>query len=280
MNNFDKFNKIRNGANRRTLGINNESVVSGDNGFKFLHVLWLYPDVLNIHGGRGDIMGLLHICNMLDIPVEIERWDTLRNDIPWEWPDLIFINSGELKCVEDVVKSLERQRAGLDQFIEKGKYMIAIASSGAILAESTEKLDGSIVKGLGLLGMKWKERESVWGDDIWFKTEDGFDVIGNQIQVADVHLNPGQKPLGQIVYGRGNDGTGEEGARTGNVLFTSCLGPFVTKNPEYVATLLKGAASDAGLKVTGEITDSDIEIEKKSAEYIKNFMLDKLNKSE
>ena len=35
-----------------------------------------------------------------------------------------------------------------------------------------------------------------------------------------------------------------------------------------------------GLKVTGEITDSDIEIEKKSAEYIKNFMLDKLNKSE
>lgn len=280
MNNFDKFNKIRNGANRRTLGINNESVVSGDNGFKFLHVLWLYPDVLNIHGGRGDIMGLLHICNMLDIPVEIERWDTLRNDIPWEWPDLIFINSGELKCVEDVVKSLERQRVGLDQFIEKGKYMIAIASSGAILAESTEKLDGSFVKGLGLLGMKWKERESVWGDDIWFKTEDGFDVIGNQIQVADVFLNPGQKPLGEIVYGRGNDGTGEEGARTGNVLFTSCLGPFVTKNPEYVATLLKGAASDAGLKVTGEITDSDIEIEKKSAEYIKNFMLDKLNKSE
>ena len=52
MNNFDKFNRIRNNANRNTLNISNESEVSGDNGFKFFHILWLYPDVLNIHGGR------------------------------------------------------------------------------------------------------------------------------------------------------------------------------------------------------------------------------------
>ena len=56
MNNFDKFNRIRNNADRNTLNITNESEVSGDNGFKFFHILWLYPDVLNIHGGRGDII--------------------------------------------------------------------------------------------------------------------------------------------------------------------------------------------------------------------------------
>ena len=280
MNNFDQFNKIRNNANRRTLNISNESVVSGDNGFKFLHILWLYPDVLNIHGGRGDIMGLLHICNMMDIPVEIERWETMRSDIPWEWPDLIYMNSGELKCAGDVVKALERQRSGLDKYLERGKYMIAIASSGAILANQTEKLDGTVVKGLGILDMDWKERESVWGDDIWFKTSDGFEVIGNQIQVADVFLREGQEPLGEIVYGRGNHGDGKEGARTGNVLFTSCLGPFVTKNPEYVASLLKNAAEDAGIKANCSLKEADIEIEKKSAEYIKNFMLDKMKKVE
>ena len=280
MNNFDKFNRIRNNANRNTLNISNESEVSGDNGFKFFHILWLYPDVLNIHGGRGDIMGLLHICNMLDIPVEIERWDTMRSDIPWEWPDLIYMNSGELKCAEDVVKALERQRDGLDKFVEKGKYIIAVASSGAILAESTERYDGSVFKGLGLLDMKWKERESVWGDDIWFKTPDGQEVIGNQIQVADVTLNEGQKPLGEIVYGRGNNGGSDEGARTGNIIFTNCLGPLVTKNPEFIAGLLKDASAAAGIQVNGVIKDSDIEIERKSAEYIKNFMLDKMKKAE
>lgn len=278
MNNFDKFNRIRNSANRRTLSITNESEVSGENGFKFFHILWLYPDVLNIHGGRGDIMGLLHLCNMLDIPVEIERWDTMRSDIPWEWPDLIYMNSGELKCAGDVVKALERQRSGLDKFVEKGKYIISIASSGAILAQKTERHDGSIVKGLGLLDMDWKERESVWGDDIWFKTPDGREVIGNQIQVADVFLRPGQKPLGELVYGRGNNGGTDEGARTGNVLFTSCLGPLVTKNPEFASDILKSAAEDAGIRVNGILRPEDVEIERKSAEYIKSFMRGKMRR--
>ena len=276
MNNFDKFNKIRQGANRHTYNITNESVVSGSNGFKFLHILWLYPDVLNIHGGRGDIMGLLHLCNLLDIPVEIERWDNMGSDIPWDWPDIIYMNSGELKCAGDVAEALERQRDGLDRFVGQDKYLIAIASSGAILAKSTEKLDGNIVPGLGLLDMNWKERESVWGDDIWFKTADGFEVIGNQIQVADVFLNEGQKPLGQLIYGRGNNGGSDEGARRGNVIFTSCLGPFVTKNPQYLAEILCRAARDAGFQAGDALDESDIEIELRSAEYIKNFMRDKM----
>ena len=61
MNNFEKFNRIRSDADRNRLEISNETEVSGSNGFRFLHILWLYPDVLNIHGGRGDIMGLMHI---------------------------------------------------------------------------------------------------------------------------------------------------------------------------------------------------------------------------
>ena len=276
MNNFDKFNRIRKDANRSRTEISNETEVSGSNGFRFLHILWLYPDVLNIHGGRGDIMGLLHICNMLDIPVKIRRWDSMREDIPWDWADMVYLNSGELKCAGDVAKAMGRQSTAIQDYVSRGKYIIAVASSGAILANSTEKLDGSVVKGLGLLDMKWKERESVWGDDIWFKTEDGQEVIGNQIQVADVFLNEGQKPLGTIVYGRGNNGGSDEGARTDNVIFTSCLGPLVTKNPEFIAGLLVDAAEGAGLKVEKALSDSNIEIEKKSAEYIKNFMLDKM----
>ncbi|MBR0127219.1 MAG: hypothetical protein IJL99_03045 [Firmicutes bacterium] len=276
MNNFEKFNRIRSDADRNRLEISNETEVSGSNGFRFLHILWLYPDVLNIHGGRGDIMGLMHICNMLDIPVEIRRWDSMKEDIPYDWADMIYLNSGELKCAGDVAKAMGRQRAQLDAYVARGGYIIATASSGAILAKYTEKLDGSVVKGLGLLDMEWKERASVWGDDIWFKTEDGQEVIGNQIQVADVLLHAGQKPLGTIIYGRGNHGSFDEGARRGNVIFTSCLGPFVTKNPKYVAGLLADAAERSGIKVTKTLADDDIEIETESAKYIKNFMLDKM----
>ena len=61
MNSFERFNKIRNEVNRSTEYISNVSVVQSDSGFRCIHILWLYPDVMNIHGGRGDIMGLLHI---------------------------------------------------------------------------------------------------------------------------------------------------------------------------------------------------------------------------
>lgn len=283
MNNFDRFNKIRNEVDRRSDQITNVSVVQSESGFKCVHILWLYPDVMNIHGGRGDIMGLLHICNMLDVPVEIRRCDSLRQEIDWQWPHMVFMTAGELKCAPDVISALGRQMGSeqeensLKGFISRGGVFLANGSSGAVLADSVTLFDGRKIQGLGLLDMEWTERQSVWGDDIWVRTEDGFELIGNQIQVADVKLAEGQKSLGELVYGRGNDGeSGEEGARTGNVIYTGVLGPLVTKNPEFAASLICRAAENAGVEVAGKLSEAAIEVEKKSAEYIKNFMEEKM----
>lgn len=279
MNNFEKFNKIRKGVDRKSDVITNVSEVSSESGFRCLHILWLYADVMNIHGGRGDVMGMLHISNLLGIPVEIRRADNLREEIDWEWPHIVFMTAGELKCAADVVSALNRQKEGIDAFIARKGYFIANGSSGAVLAKTVEIFDGTTFSGLGLLDMKWKERDSVWGDDIWVKTVDGLDVIGNQIQVADVTLADGQEAFGSLTYGRGNDGKGEEGARTGNIIYTGVLGPLLTKNPEFTASFLKQAAKDADIKPAGGLTDSNIEIELKSAEYIKNFMKEKMAKA-
>ena len=216
MNSFERFNKIRNEVNRSTEYISNVSVVQSDSGFRCIHILWLYPDVMNIHGGRGDIMGLLHICSMMDVPVEIRRCDSLRQEIDWQWPHMVFMTAGELKCVPDVISALklqmgsEEEDSGLKGFLARGGMFIANGSSGGVLGSSVKFIDGRNVSGLGLLDMEWTERESVWGDDIWIETPEGLEIIGNQIQVADVKLASGQKPLGKLVYGRGNDGSSGE----------------------------------------------------------------------
>ena len=184
-----------------------EITITKDNGFRCLHILWLYPDVLNIHGGRGDVMGLLHVCDLLNIPVEIRRSDDLNEDENWNWPHIVYMTAGELKCVDKVAAALIRQQEEIEKFISRGGFLIANGSSGAALAKATEFLDGTVVEGTGLLDMTWKERESVWGDDIWVRTEDDLDVIGNQIQVADVTLrrqeDKGQRPCGQGRYAAG-----------------------------------------------------------------------------
>ncbi|MDD6311464.1 MAG: hypothetical protein PUB09_06020 [Firmicutes bacterium] len=277
-NDFSKFNRIREQFSRKRNSITNVSEVDSENGFKTLRILWLYPDVMHLHGGRGDVMGILHICNMLELPVEIKRWDNMNEEIPWNWPHMIYMNGGEIKCMPEIVAALQRQRKSLDDYLARGGWFITCASTGSILSDRYERLDGTSVEGLGLLHMTWRERKMPWGDDIWFKTADGQEVIGNQIQVADVELAEGQEPLGTLVYGRGNNGGTDEGARTGNVIFTNCLGPMPTKNPEFMASLLVAAADAVDIKHTASITDEMIQVEKESAEYIKKFMKDKMDK--
>ena len=277
MDKFDKFNRIRKKFDRESETLANVTEVTGESGFRRLHILWLYPDVLNIHGGRGDVMALVHMCNVLDIPAELRRSDDLKADEDWKWPHIVYMTAGELKCVDKVAEALNRQKDGIRQFLDRGGILIANGSSGAALAKSTEFLDGTVVEGTGLLDMTWKERESVWGDDIWVRTEDGLDIIGNQIQVADVTLGEGQKPFGRIVYGRGNDGGGEEGAASRGVIYTGVLGPLLTKNPRFTASIVEGASVLAQVPAGRRLGAEDIEVEEKSAEYIKAFMKDKMN---
>ena len=288
MSDFDKLNRIREQFDRSSETLTNVSEVTGESGFRRLHILWLYPDILNIHGGRGDVMALLHMCDLLDVPVEIRRSDELRFDEDWNWPHIVYMTAGELKCVDKVAAALIRQEQGIRRFLRRGGFLIANGSSGAALAKSVEFLDGRVVTGTGLLDMTWKERESVWGDDLWVRTEDGLDVIGNQIQVADVFLGEGQKPFGKVVYGRGNngrggagmgaegDGPGDEGAVSGSVVYTGVLGPLLTKNPRLTARFIEAAATLADVEIGRQLSLEDIEIEEKSAEYIKDFMRGKV----
>lgn len=270
---------VRDHSDRGQMSISNLAVLGADaEQTKTLHILWLYPDVLNLHGGRGDMMALLHTANLLQLPIEIKRCDRPDEEIDFAWADMICLNSGELKCAPEVTAALKHQQEDLDRFLARGGMILAVASSGAVLANKTEMLDGTVREGLGLLDMDWKERESVWGDDIWFELPDGLQVIGNQIQVADVFLREGQDALGTILYGRGNCKDGTEGARTGNVIFTNCLGPMMVKNPKLAAKWLKEAAVATGIEVKGQLKEEDVEIENKSFALVQKFIQGKMAK--
>lgn len=320
MNDFSIFKDIRGKADRKSESISNVSEIalaeSGEQtqnkaqkktkGGKTptLNILWLYPDIMNIHGGRGDVMGLLNMSNFLGIPVEIRRVDRLEQEVDWDWAHIVYITAGELNSAPRIIEALNRKKEAINNFVEKKRVFVANGSSGAVLAKEIRYLDGKVLEGTGLLDMIWTERASVWGDDLWIKTvslgedSEGIEVIGNQIQVADVELLEGQKPFGTLIYGRGNNGSlanggsGLEGARTENVIFTGVLGPVLTKNPALAADLLIEAAKREGIEIhrdsfaregidSANISEQissagEFELENKSAEFIKAFMEDKM----
>ena len=273
MGDFKLFNDIRSASHYADREINNHAALGLPADTRGVHILWMYPDVLNMHGSRGDAMALLHISNLMKLPCTIRRINTLTEDIPFDWADMMFFPSGDLSAVEDISKALLLRKAELQKFVDSGKVVLTVGSTGAVFGKGVHFLDGRKVKGLGLLDMVFRQRTRVNGNDLWISLPEGLELVGVQIQLADVKLKNGQEAFGEVKYGRGNNEDGTEGARTKNLIFTHLLGPLLVKNPKFTAELLLISAGFAGLdKENYILRDEDISLETASIEEIKTFI--------
>jgi len=209
---------------------------------------WMYPNLLNLHGERGSVQALVAIGKQLGIEVEVKRIDDFGDPIPFADLDLLVFLPGEIVSFQHLIPAL--QSSGLQDYLEKGGYLLALGTSGLMFGKTITREDGSVFNGLGYLDMDAKERKYVWGDDLHFRLNDiNMELAGSQIQMADVDT---KNPLGTTVYGMGNNNTGAEGARWKNLIYTNCMGPLFVKNPWFGEYILKGILEAKGVEITAE----------------------------
>jgi len=195
-----------------------------------LNLVWLYPDMLNLHGDRANIQAFEKVAKELGLEVNTQKIDDYDTNIDFENTDIILVNPGELKVIKTVIESLGKQKEKLEEYINKNKFIILIGTSGAIMAKKTKRLEGTEIEGLGYMNMECTQREYIHGDDIYFELNDDSktEIIGSQIQVIDTKLNE-DIALGNIKYGLGNNGEGTEGAKYKNIIFTNGLRSYICK---------------------------------------------------
>ena len=209
---------------------------------------WMYPNLLNLHGERGSVQALTEIGKKLDIHVEIKRIEDFDDPIPFDALDLLIFLPGEIASFQYLIPAL--QESALDTYLEQGGHLLALGTSGLMFGKTITRENGSVIKGLGFLDMDAKERKYVWGDDLHFRVDTtGQELAGSQIQMADVNAG---NPLGTTIYGRGNDGTGSEGAHWKNLIYINCLGPVFVKNPWFAESILKEILLKKGIEVSAE----------------------------
>ena len=202
-----------------------------------LTIGWMYPDLLNLHGERGSVQALEQIGKNLGLDVEILRIEDFDDPIPFEELDLLIFLPGEIATFRYLIPALQRQKDKLDAYLDQGSYVLALGTTGLMFGNEIIREDGSKVTGLGYLDMTARERKYVWGDDLHFRlNHNKQELAGSQIQMADIDA---KIPLGYTIYGRGNNGTGTEGARWKNLIYTNCLGPLFVKNPWFAEDILK-----------------------------------------
>lgn len=241
---------------------------------KKINMLWLYPDLLNLHGDRGNVLAFKRTAAMLGIQLNIYKIENLTDTLELDDIDIIFLNPGELGTILNIIKTLNLKKEELLKFVQEGKYIIAIGTSGAILSKEIHTLDKNVHYGLGLINMECKQRENVIGDDIYYVINLEQEIIGSQIQMLDFKVD-NENALGETVYGYGNMNNGYEGGRNKNAIFTNALGPVFVKNPWWAEEILTDIAKQKEIK-TNVIPLDNFEIEIKSFNSTKKFIEEKL----
>ena len=243
-----------------------------------LNITWLYPDLLNLHGDRGNIMAFEKVGKKMGLDVKINRIDTFSQEIDFDNSDIIFMNVGEIKTVKSVVENIKKYGNAIYDFVEAGKPVIAIGTTGAVLIDKTTRADGSVVEDLGIIHAEAVERKAIYGDDLHIcLTEDNsFELMAVQIHLIDFFLKDEKDALCKIIYGKGNnDKDTTEGGKYKNAIFTNALGPVFVKNPWYTEKIINEALKAKGLEVAEPIEESFFEIERNSFKTIGAFIKQK-----
>lgn len=222
-----------------------------------INVAWMYPNLLNLHGERGSIQALVQTGKNMGIDVDIHRIEDFDTSVDFQQYDLLIFLPGEISTLQRLVAPLQSQQ--LPEYIENGGFVLAIGTSGLLFGKSITREDNTVILGLGCLDMTAKERQYVWGDDLHIRiNRTKQELVGSQIQMADVETN---SPLATVLYGMGNNNSGNEGGVYKNLTYTNCLGPLLVKNPWFAEDILKNILlSKAGINTntTNTIADNSL----------------------
>lgn len=237
-----------------------------------INVLWMYPDILNLHGERANAKAFEIIGKKLGLKVNIDRIDNIDEKIDFDKYDILLFNAGQLKEIQVLSNILNNQIKELNKYIKDKKIIFISGTTGALFSNTITRLDGTTFKGLNIFDCDVREREYILGDDLYFEFKK-MKIIGPQIQMIDIDIKE-EKPFGKIIYGYGNSGKSDEGIVKNNVIFTNTLGPVLVKNPWLTEYLFDLVIKRKKLKIKKK--KIDYELEKKSLESCEEFINKKI----
>ncbi len=215
-----------------------------------LRVCALYPDLMNIYADRGNLIVLERRCAWRGIGFELVS-SGLGERLDGDAHQLIYIGGGQDRdqrlCAQDLI---ETKRDGLHAAAARGAVVLGVCGGYQLLGHSYT-LGAEEIAGVGLLDVRTVREHGarlIGNVAIELDALDGA-VAGHGRVLAGfenhggrTHLGAGQRALGRVLKGYGNDGrSGMEGARTGNTIGTYLHGPLLPKNAWFADWLIARA---------------------------------------
>lgn len=225
-----------------------------------LTIGWLYPELMNTYGDKGNIITLQKRCEWRGIQTEIKHLNVGFTTSELKTCNLLFMGGAQDKQQAIVSEDLKQKAKALKSVIENGTPGLYICGAYQFLGKYYKEADGTIIKGLGifdlytenpgenhprLIGNILIEARSTW-DVARSKTSTPYNLppttqlVGFENHGGRTYLGLGVQPLGTVEIGFGNNGSDKtEGAVYKNSFGSYLHGPILPKNPHFADYLIQ-----------------------------------------
>ena len=197
-----------------------------------LHLCHLYGNLLNTYGDNGNLLMLQYVAKKMGITLTTEIV-SIHQEFKADDFDLIFFGGGQDFEQVIVAEDLPTKKEELTRYIENDGVMLAICGGYQLLGHYYIGAHGEQIKGIGALDHYTLSQENnrFIGDTEIYNEEFDETYYGFENHNGITFLGKGEKPLGKVIQGKGNNGQDEtEGVIYKNVFGSYFHGPILARN--------------------------------------------------
>lgn len=205
-----------------------------------LSICHLYGNLLNTYGDNGNLLILDYYAQKLGIQCHSEII-SIHQDFDASKYDLVFFGGGQDFEQVIVSQDIKSKQDALISYIENDGAMLAICGGFQLLGEYYIGAKGEKINGIHALPHYTisQDNNRFIGDIEIYNKEFDETYLGFENHNGMTFLGDGEKPLGTVVRGHGNnDRDDSEGVLYRNVIGSYFHGPLLAKNPNLALRII------------------------------------------
>jgi CobQ-like glutamine amidotransferase family enzyme len=209
-----------------------------------LRIAFLYPELMNIYGDRGNILALSRRAQWRGIDVTVDKV-SVDDMIDPDFYDFYFFGGGQDKQQITVSHDLQGQKAeALKEAVEGGAVILSVCGGYQLLGEYYRPYDADDLPGVGLFDAYSDAGDTRYIGNVLIDCPlPGVGtIVAFENHSGRTFLGAGCTPLGKSLVGGGNNGQdGTEGAIYRHAYGCYLHGSLLPKNPRLADLLLSQA---------------------------------------
>ncbi len=211
----------------------------------YIRIAWLFPELMNIYGDRGNVTALVQRCAWRGIGVDVEGLGP-GDEVSRGRYDLFFMGGGQDREQQLVCADLlEVKGETIKLEIEDGAAALVICGGYQLFGSYYRPFEGDELKGIGVFDAYTVAGKTRFIGNVVARSQLGGksgSVVGFENHSGRTYLGEGVTPLGRVTVGHGNNGEDRtEGAIYKGAVGSYLHGSLLPKNPALADFLIEKA---------------------------------------